>query len=64
MQAGDVVVWEAIELEGAWYEHIGFFIGDGRAVSTSWTEKKVVEHDVHFDGAREVSQVFRHSSWE
>lgn len=64
MQAGDVVVWDAVEIEGVWYEHIGFYVGDGRAVSTSWTEKKVVEHDVRFDGARAVGQVFRHAEWQ
>ena len=64
MQAGDVIVWDAVELEGAWYEHVGFYIGDGRGVSTSWTEKKVVEHDVYFDGARSIGQVFRHYEWE
>lgn len=64
MQAGDVIIWDAVELEGAWYEHVGFYIGDNRAVSTSWTEKKVVEHDVFFDGARSIGQIFRHHEWE
>jgi len=64
MQAGDVIIWDAVELEGAWYEHVGFYIGDNRAVSTSWTEKKVVEHDVFFDGARSIGQIFRHREWE
>lgn len=62
-QAGDILVWEAVELEDAWYEHIGFYIGEGRAVSTSWT-KKVVEHDADFGGARAITQVFRHDNWD
>lgn len=64
MQPGDVIVWEAIELEGTRYEHIGFYVGDGRAVSTSQSEKKVVEHDAHFDGTRAIQQVFRQYDWE
>lgn len=64
IQAGDVIVWDAVELEGAWYEHVGFYVGDNRAVSTSWTERKVVEHDAYFDGARAIGQVFRHYEWE
>ncbi len=63
MQAGDVIVWDAVELEGEFYEHVGFYIGDNRAVSTSWTEKKVVEHDLYFEGARTIGSVFRHE-WE
>jgi hypothetical protein len=62
--AGDVIVWDAIELEGSLYEHIGFYVGDNRAVSTSWTEKRVAEHDVYFDGTRTIGQIFRHSEWE
>ncbi len=64
MQAGDVIVWEPAEIEGEWYEHIGFYLGDNRAASTSWTEKRVVEHDAYFDGARDIGQVFRQDTWE
>lgn len=63
-QAGDVLVWEAIEIEGAWYEHIGFYLGDDLAVSTSWTEKKVVEHAATFGGKRAIKQVFRYPQWQ
>lgn len=63
MQAGDVIVWDAVELEGERYEHVGFYVGDNRAVSTSWTEKKVIEHDVYFDGVRTIRHVFRHHEW-
>lgn len=63
MRAGDVLLWNAIEIDDAWYEHVGFYIGDGRAVSTSWTEKRVVEHDLYFDGGRTLDGVFR-QEWE
>jgi hypothetical protein len=64
LKPGDVVLWEAQEFAGTWYEHIGFYTGDNRAVSTSWKEKKVREHDVHFDGQRAVKQVWRYTDWE
>jgi len=65
MQAGDVIIWEAIQFEDGPFMHIGFYVGDGRAVSTSAAKKKVVEHDVHFGKtARQISQVFRQPSWE
>ncbi|HEX8762764.1 MAG TPA: hypothetical protein VF733_03310 [Candidatus Saccharimonadales bacterium] len=63
MMPGDVILWTAVELEGKWYEHVGFYVGDNRAISTSWTEKRVIEHDVYFDGARTIGQVFRHNNW-
>ena len=63
-QAGDVIVWETMELAGGQYKHIGFSIGDDRAVSTSWTEKRVVEHDARFGGTRAIEQVFRLLNWE
>ena len=61
---GDVVVWKAVYVDDGWYQHIGFCIGDNRAVSTSWTEKRVVEHDLHFDGKRDIEMVFRNSQWD
>lgn len=64
LQPGDVIVWEAIEIHKAWFEHIGFYLGNGRAVSTSWTEKRVVDHDTHFDGRRAIKQIFRHLDWQ
>jgi hypothetical protein len=64
LMPGDVIVWERIKVEDDWFQHIGFYIGDGRAVSTSQTEKKVVEHDAHFDGARSIEQIFRHNIWD
>ncbi len=63
IQPGDVVVWEPKEFEGVMFRHIGFYIGDDRAVSTSWTKKEVVEHDLRQDG-RAIEQVFRQSNWD
>lgn len=63
MQPGDVLLWEAMQADDGWFEHVGFYLGDDRAVSTSWTEKKVVEHDVRFDGKRAIQQAFR-ASWD
>ena len=64
MQPGDVIVWEVMEINGGKYEHVGFYLGQRRAISTSWTKKKVVEHDVHFDGTRAIKYVFRCLDWE
>jgi len=59
MQPGDVIVWEAQELDKEWHAHIGFYIGNGRAVSTSAQKREVAEHDVQFDGNRAITTVLR-----
>lgn len=64
MQEGDVLVWEAMPFEDGTYEHIGFYVGDDKAVSTSWTELKVVRHDAHFgDADRAITHVYRMNNW-
>jgi hypothetical protein len=64
VQPGDVIVWAAQQSEDAWHGHIGFYIGDGRAVSTSSSKKMVAEHDAGFDGDRPIVQVFRNTHWD
>lgn len=49
-EVGDVLLWEpSIEhVEGESHEHLGFYIGDERAVSNSSTSGEIVEHDWTF----------------
>ena len=62
---GDVIVWSAMEFEDGAYEHIGFYTGDNKAVSTSQREKRVAEHDLHFgDVNRPIEYVFRQLRWD
>lgn len=57
---GDVLVWESVIFEdGTQNEHIGFYIGDGMAVSTSWKKRMVVKHSYDFEGGRKIITVFR-----
>jgi hypothetical protein len=63
MAAGDVLVWEAVQSGGMLHEHIGFYVGEGRAISNSSAAKKVAEHDAGYDGTRAIIQVLRHDSW-
>jgi hypothetical protein len=62
-KAGDIPVWEQVEISGQDFEHIGFYIGGGRAVSTSWTKKVVVEHSADFNSTRAISHAFRCYDW-
>lgn len=64
-KAGDILVWEAIVFEEGPIEHIGFAIGGNRAVSTSWKQKSVVEHEINFgEQNRKIEQIFRMENWE
>jgi hypothetical protein len=46
-QPGDVIFWEKIKFEdGSENEHVGFATSDIEAISTSWTEHKVVHHSI------------------
>jgi hypothetical protein len=49
-EAGDVLVWEpSIEhVEDESHEHIGFYVGNERAVSNSSKKSEIVEHDWTF----------------
>jgi hypothetical protein len=63
--SGDVLVWEAQKFGDAWQAHIGFYIGDNMAVSTSWTKKKVIMHEMNFgEQNRTIEQIFRMENWD
>jgi hypothetical protein len=63
-QQGDVLVWEARHFTDGLKEHIGFSLGNGRAISTSWTEKTPVEHDERFSkNDRKIIHIFRMQNW-
>jgi len=66
LKIGDVIRWEHKEGGGEANEHIGFFIGDNRAISTSATQRVPVEHHVTYgeqtDGSpvRKIIAIYRH----
>lgn len=65
LRAGDVLVWEPVDFGDGTVPHIGFAIGDGRAVSTSWKQRQVVEHDINFgENKRKIHRIYRHNRWD
>jgi len=62
-EPGDVLIWEPIVVEKGDVpnEHCGFYLEVGRAVSTSFKKKEVVEHDWQFkdSGGRLVTAIYR-----
>lgn len=62
---GDVLVWEAQKFADGLREHIGFYIGNNQAISTSLTAKTPIEHDKNFGKAnRQITRILRMTSWE
>lgn len=61
---GDIIVWEAQNFDDGLKHHIGFYIGDDRAVSTSRSSKKVAEHHKNFNDNRKIEQIFRMVNWD
>lgn len=60
MDDGAVLVWEEAQQAGGRHIHIGFYIGDGRAVSNSSDEGVPTLHDQTFGGTRKITSVFSH----
>ena len=60
-QPGDVLLWEAVDFgnEGI-HTHVGFYVGDGRAVSNSEKLGAPAEHDWQFAGSRAVTEIWRY----
>lgn len=55
ISAGDIIVWEELES----HRHIGFYLENGQAVSTSVKKRQVVIHDNILYGQRTIEKVFR-----
>jgi hypothetical protein len=60
---GDVLVWEVKEFEDGLKDHIGFYIGDGRAISVSETVGAPIEHDKTFNGKRKIVNIYNMPAW-
>ena len=63
-QPGDVLVWEPTTDDEP-TDHIGFYMGDGRAISNSSSKRTPQEHDMNYDEKqREIVQVWRMETWD
>jgi hypothetical protein len=60
LSEGDVIVWEKIiDVDGEEHEHIGFYIGNERAVSNSSEKRVPTEHHYNYEGKRAIESCFR-----
>ncbi|MFZ3008954.1 MAG: hypothetical protein WA048_00800, partial [Minisyncoccia bacterium] len=53
---GSIVVWREGKTTNG-HSHIGFYVGDNKAVSTDSWKKTVEKNDWKFDGKREVAEI-------
>jgi hypothetical protein len=64
-QPGDVLSWEPHQSADGPHGHVGFYLGDHLAVSTSTAKKTVARHDLQFGSEqRPVIAVFRYPKWD
>ena len=64
-QPGDILAWEALFLPGGLREHIGFSLGNSRAISTSAKKKTPIEHDEHYGKInRKLLHILRMPNWD
>jgi len=54
---GSVIIWEPAKDQGL-NEHIGFYIGRGKAISNNSIKKKIVEHDFTYDNTRMIKAIY------
>jgi len=64
LMPGDVLVWDAESIDGELHAHIGFYVGDGKAVSTSFeTGTPVLHHDHPNHAWSSIARAYRLPAW-
>ena len=64
-QPGDIISWEPHRSADGLHGHIGFYLGNDDAVSTSTSKKTVAKHDLHYgDAQRPVIAVYHYPKWD
>lgn len=59
IKIGDVIVWEKKKQHGGeGHFHIGFYIGDKKAISNSWYRKSPWKHSYSYNGKRKILEIF------
>ena len=58
---GAVLVWEKKDFGDVYHKHIGFYIGDSKAISNSAQKKTPVIHNWTFQNTRKVEATYWHS---
>lgn len=52
---GCIIVWGDQKTDGNTHAHIGFYVGNDKAISNSSSKRQVSLHDLTFGGTREIT---------
>jgi hypothetical protein len=64
-EPGDVISWEPHQSPDGPHGHIGFYLGDNQAVSTSTSKKTVAIHDLHYGSQkRRIIAIYNYPKWD
>lgn len=58
LKSGNIIIWNAIQEGEDVNEHMGFYIGRGKAVSNSSKHRKIVMHDWTYNNTREIIAIY------
>jgi len=61
---GDVLIWEAKEFNNNMQQHSGFYLGNNKAISMSYTKKVPQIHDINFENNRKVKEIYHLKDWD
>lgn len=59
LQPGDVLVWSASKGRTGFHTHIGFYIGNKKAVSNSSKRRAIGKHHFTYSGQRVITGAYR-----
>lgn len=63
LKIGAVIHWEKVDFGiTGYHEHIGFYVGNNKAVSNDYELGKISLHGHDFDGTRKIEKIFWHDS--
>ncbi len=60
LKEGSILVWKTENFDDGPHSHIGFCLGDDRAVSTDYQKGIVTEHHITFGGKRSIEKAYWH----
>ncbi len=58
LKEGCVLIWQAEDFDGDIHKHIGFYVGNHEAISTSAQQGIVVKHNSTFDITRQIEKSY------
>jgi hypothetical protein len=64
VKQGCVLLWEAKKSGRETHRHIGFYIGNKKAISNSFEKRIPVEHSSTFGGKRRIQAIYWHKRLE